>query len=157
MCTMTSNRPFLFPSPSRRHVVVCVLSCLLSASSAFAADLAADVVGSWKKVSHTVTMEGTSIDTHAALLKQRPCAAAVRYNVKADGTFRLGASASDCDARYKSIQERLYAETQWRVEGNRFTTSATNFAVGQTYTVTVSGNRMTWVGTDGQGTLVFQR
>jgi hypothetical protein len=29
--------------------------------------------------------------------------------------------------------------------------------VGQTYTVTVSGNRMTWVGTDGQGTLVFQR
>jgi hypothetical protein len=139
------------------RVVACILACLLGAGSADAADLGADVVGSWRKVSHTVAMDGATVDMHAALLKQRPCAAAVRYNVKADGSFRLDASASDCDARYKSIQERLYAETQWKVEGNRFTTSATNFAVGQTYTVTVSGTRMTWVGTDGQGTLVFQR
>lgn len=134
-----------------------MLAGLLATGQAFAADLAADVVGSWRKVSHTVTFGGTTMDSHAALLTQRPCAAAVRYNINADGTFRLDASASGCDAGYKSMQEKLYAKTKWKVEGNRFTTSSTNFAAGQTYTVTVSGNRMTWVGTDGQGTLVFQR
>lgn len=152
---MTLTLPFAHSM--HRGAVVCILACLLGVGRVDAADLAADVVGSWKKVSHTVAVDGSTMDMHAALLKQRPCAAAVRYNVKADGTFRLDASASDCDARYKSIQERLYAETKWKVEGNRFTTSSTNFAAGQTYTVTVSGNRMTWVGTDGQGTLVFQR
>jgi hypothetical protein len=69
---------------TRVPVVVCMLAGLLGASPVFAADLAADVVGSWRKVSHTVTFGGTTADTHAAL-------------------------------------------------------------------------RMTWVGTDGQGTLVFQR
>jgi hypothetical protein len=91
------------------------------------------------------------------LLQQRPCAAKIRYKVNADASYRLDASASDCDEKYKSIQEKLYAKTQWKLEGNKLTTSATNFAAGQSYTVTVSGNRMTWVGTEGQGTLVFQR
>ncbi len=134
-----------------------VLACVLAPARARAADLSTDVVGSWKMVSHTVSMGGTTFDSHAALLQQRPCAAAVRYNVNADGTYRLSAAASSCDEKYKAAQERLYASTKWKVDGNRITTSATNFAVGQTYTVTVSGNRMTWIGTEGQGTLVFQR
>ena len=102
-------------------------------------------------------MSGSTFDSHAALLQQRPCAAKVRYNVNADGSYRLDASASDCDEKYKSIQQKLYSKTKWKLEGNKIMIADTNFAVGQTYSVTVSGNRMTWVGTDGQGTLVFQR
>jgi hypothetical protein len=102
-------------------------------------------------------MSGSTFDSHAALLLQRPCAAKIRYDVKADGTYRLNASASDCDEKYRTIQEKLYAKTKWRLEGSTITISATNFAVGQSYSVTVSGNRMTWVGTEGQGTMVFQR
>lgn len=151
---MTRNQPAV--RSTRVPVVACMLAGLLGASPVFAADLAADVVGSWRKLSHTVTFGGTTMDSHAALLTQRPCAAAVRYNINADGTFRLDASASACDAGYKSMQEKLYAKTKWKV-GNRFTTSSTNFAAGQTYTVTVSGNRMTWVGTDGQGHARVQR
>jgi hypothetical protein len=102
-------------------------------------------------------MDGSSFDSHAALLQQRPCAAKIRYNVKADGTYRLDASASDCDEKYKSIPEKLYAETKWKLESGKLTTSSTNFAAGQSYTATVSGNQMTWVGTEGQGALAFQR
>jgi Lipocalin-like domain len=125
--------------------------------AAHAAGSAVNVVGSWKLMSHSATYAGSTFDSQAALLQQRPCAAKIRYNVNADGTYRLDASSSDCDEKYKSIQEKLYAKTMWKLEGNRITTSATNFAVGQSYTVTVSGNQMTWIGTDGQGTLVFQR
>ena len=134
-----------------------VLPCVFGSSAVLAADLASEVVGSWKKVSHTSSFDGSTIDSHAALLQHRPCAAKIRYNINADASYRLDASASDCDEKYKAIQQKLYAKTKWRVEGNKLTTSATDFSVGQSYTVTVSGNRMTWVGTDGQGTLVFQR
>ncbi len=114
-------------------------------------------MGSWRLVSHTVTTAGTTFDSHSALLQQRPCAAKIRYNIGADGTYRLDASASDCDEKYKSAQQKLYAKTKWKLDGNKITTSSTNFAVGQTYTASISGNRMTWIGTEGQGTLVFER
>ncbi|WP_158219601.1 lipocalin family protein [Ideonella sp. A 288] len=116
-----------------------------------------EVVGRWKMVSHTSTYAGNTFDSHAALLQQRPCAAAIVYELRADKSYRLDASASTCDEKYKAIQEKLYSNTKWKVEGNKITTSATNFAVGQTYTLSVAGNRMTWVGTEGQGTMVFQK
>ena len=148
---------FRFRSPLKLVRWALAVPSLLATSAVFAAGLSSDVVGSWKMLSHTSTYNGTTFDSHAALLQQRPCAAKIRYNVNPDGTYRLDASASDCDDKYKSIQQKLYAKTQWKVEGNKITTSATNFAAGQSYTVTVSGSRMTWVGTEGQGTLVFQR
>lgn len=133
------------------------VSISLGLGAAALANSTPDVIGSWRLVSHTVTMNGTQMDSHAALLEQRPCASKIRYNVNEDGTYRLDASASDCDAQYKDAQQKLYAKTKWKVEGNKITTSATNFAVGQTYTVTVAAGRMTWVGTEGQGTLVFEK
>jgi hypothetical protein len=146
-----------FRSARQFSLVAFALPALLGTAAGIAADLSAEVVGAWRVVSHTVTMSGSTFDAHAALLQQRPCANKIRYKVNADSTYRLDASASDCDEKYKSVQERLYAKTKWRVEGNKITTSATNFAVGQTYTVSVTGNRMTWTGTDGQGVLVFER
>ena len=56
------------------------------------------------------------------------------------------------------MQEKLYSKTQWRVLGNIITTSVMkDFAVGQSYTYTLSGNKMTWVGTEGQGTIIYQK
>lgn len=118
---------------------------------------AAAVIGKWKVLSHTVVFEGQTMDMQAALLQQRPCAGQIVYEVNADGTYRLNASGSSCDEKYKSTQQKLYAKTRWKLEGDKFTTSATNFAVGQSYKTSVSGNRMTWVGTEGQGTLVLQK
>jgi hypothetical protein len=114
-------------------------------------------VGRWKVVSHTVVYDGTTMDMQAALLQQRPCAAKIVYEINADATYRLNAAASGCDQKYIDIQQKLYSKTQWKLEGNLFTTSATNFAVGQTYTISFSGDKMTWVGTEGQGTLVYQK
>ncbi len=135
--------------------VFITLVCLHPAAGR--ADLASDVLGAWKLISHQSTFQGQTFDAHAALLQQRPCAADIVYEIKADRSFRLNAAGSGCDEPYKRAQEKLYAKTQWKLEGDRFTTSATQFAVGQTYTVKVEGNRMTLVGTDGQGTLVYQR
>jgi hypothetical protein len=134
-----------------------VVSGALFTAGAIAADLSTAVVGSWRKVSHIATMSGATFDSQAALLKQRPCADRIRYNVNADGTYRLDASASDCEERYKSTQQKLYAQTKWRVVGDTLTVSATDFAVGQSYKLSVSGNRMTWIGTEDEGTVVFQR
>ncbi len=114
-------------------------------------------VGRWKVLSHTIVYDGTTMDMHAALLQQRPCAAKIVYEINADATYRLNAAASGCDQKYIDIQQKLYSKTQWKLEGNLFTTSATNFAVGQTYTISFSGDKMTWVGTEGQGTLVYQK
>lgn len=118
---------------------------------------AAAVIGKWKVLSHTVVFDGQTMDVQAALLQQRPCAAQIVYEINADSTYRLDASGSTCDEKYKSTQQKLYAKTRWKLEGNKFTTSATNFAVGQSYTASVSGNRMMWVGTEGQGTLILQK
>ncbi|HMW48868.1 MAG TPA: hypothetical protein PK011_16340 [Marinagarivorans sp.] len=116
-----------------------------------------DVVGRWKLVSHLVTFDGQTFDSHQALLQQRPCAADIVYETNRDKTYRLNAAASSCDEKYKKMQEKLYAKTQWKLDGATLTTSATHFAVGQSYTVSVAGKQMVWVGKDGQGTLTYQR
>jgi Lipocalin-like domain len=114
-------------------------------------------VGKWKMISHVSSYEGQTFDSHAALLSQRPCASKIVYEVNADATYRLNASESGCDEKYVNIQQRLYSKTKWKVEGRQITISATNFAVGQTYTLSFSGNKMIWVGTEGQGTITYQK
>jgi len=151
---MQSSHP---PQGNRAFAKLLILLSVLCLSSAAFAGLPEEVVGQWKLVSHTSTFQGQEFDSHAALLQQRPCAADIVYEVNADKSFRLNASASSCDERYKKVQQGLYAKTMWKLDGNQITTSSTNFAVGQTYTITVKGNRMTWIGTDGQGTLVYQK
>lgn len=117
--------------------------------------LAQSPVGKWKRLSCTVVYDGKKYDTHAALLQQRPCAANIVYEVNADNTWRLNAANSGCDASYINIQQKLYSKTKWKLEGNQFTTSATNFVVGQTHTISFSGNKMTLTNKD--ETIVYQR
>jgi hypothetical protein len=115
-----------------------------------------DPQGKWKMVSHLSTFEGDSFDSYKALLTQRPCAAKIVWEINADQTFRLNASASGCDERYRSIQERLYSKTNWRMKGNLITISTQkDFSVGQSYIVLITGKTMTWTGTNGQGTLTY--
>ncbi len=115
-------------------------------------------VGKWKVLSHTVVFDGKKMDMQAALLSQRPCAAKIIYEINSDATYRLNAAASGCDEKYKNIQQKLYSKTNWRVVGNKITTSTLkDFSVGQTYTFTISGSKMTWVGTNGQGTIIYQK
>lgn len=124
---------------------------------AFTSFAQSPVVGRWKKISHISEFQGQKMDSHAALLTQRPCADKVVYAINADGTFRLEAQNSGCDEQYIKIQEKLYSKTQWKVDGNKISTSATNFKVSQDYIFTVEGKTMTWKGTNGQGVIVYQK
>ncbi len=131
---------------------------LLTAIIASQVAIAQNPVGKWKKLSHVSAYDGQTFDSHKALLTQRPCAAKIVWEINADKTFRLNASASGCDEKYRNIQEKLYSKTNWKVHGNKITISSQkDFAVGQTYTITISGNKMTWVGTEGQGTIIYQK
>jgi Lipocalin-like domain len=114
-------------------------------------------IGNWNVVSHESVYDGTKFDSQQALLSQRPCAAKVFYEITVDGIYRLNASQSGCDESYKKIQERLYCKTKWKVDGNKIMISATNFAVSQTYVFKIIGNKMIWEGTDGQGTITYQK
>jgi len=133
------------------------LSCLFIAMLALMASHAQSPVGKWKVISHTSVYEGQKMDTHEALLKIRPCAAKVFYEIKEDKTYRLNAASSGCDEKYKKIQEKLYSKTKWKVEAGVISISATNFAVSQTYKISFSGNQMIWNGTEGQGVIVYQK
>ncbi len=112
-------------------------------------------VGKWKRLSYTSVYDGVKMDSHAALLKVRPCAANIIYEINADGTWRLNAANSGCDKKYIDIQQKLYSKTKWKLEGNQFTVSATNFALGQTHTISFAGNRITFV--NQYETIVYQR
>ncbi|HNN27412.1 MAG TPA: hypothetical protein PKK18_13310, partial [Chitinophagales bacterium] len=110
------------------------------------------------KITHVSTFNGQTFDSHKALLIQRPCAAKFVYEINADATFRLNASQSGCDDKYTKVQEKLYSETKWKVQGNKITISSLkDFAVGQSYFISFSGNKMIWKGTDGQGTITYQK
>ncbi len=115
-------------------------------------------VGKWKVISHISEFQGEKFDSHQALLSQRPCAAKIMYVIDTDGTFRLNASQSQCDEKYTKIQEKLYSESVWTVSG-KFITIGNKKApsVGQKYTFTVTGNKMVWTGTEGQGTITYQK
>lgn len=115
-------------------------------------------VGRWKKISHIIENGGQKIDTYEALLKQRPCADKIVYEINADGTLRLNAASSGCDDNYKKIQEKIWSKTKWQLKDNVFTMSTLpDFSIGQSYKISISGNKMTWTGTNGQGTLSFQK
>lgn len=115
-------------------------------------------IGKWKKITHVSTYDGQTFDSHKALLAQRPCASKIVYEINADATFRLNAAQSGCDEKYKKIQEKLYSETKWKVQGNKITISTLkDFSVGQSYIISFSGTKMIWKGTDGQGTITYQK
>ena len=90
-------------------------------------------VGRWKKTVHTSEFNGQRFDSHKALLTQRPCAAKIAWDIRADGAFRLDAASSGCDESYRNIQEKLYSKTKWKLEGDRILISATNFSISQVY------------------------
>jgi hypothetical protein len=120
--------------------------------------LSQNLVGKWKVISHVSEFQGEKFDSHQALLTQRPCAAKIIYVIYTDGTFRLDASQSQCDEKFTKIQEKIYSESVWTVSGNMITIGNKNApSVGQKYTFTITGNKMVWTGTDGQGSITYQK
>jgi len=115
-------------------------------------------IGKWKIISHMNEFQGEKFDSHKALLTQRPCAAKIVYEVNADGTYRLNASGSGCDERFIKIQEKIYSESVWTIKGNTISIGNKKApGIGQKYKYTITGNKMIWVGTEGQGTITYQR
>ncbi|MBK8624321.1 MAG: lipocalin family protein [Saprospiraceae bacterium] len=120
--------------------------------------LAQNAVGRWKVLSEINEYQGEKFDSHIALLSQRPCATAIQYVINIDGTYRLDASQSGCDDKYKKIQEKLYSESVWTISGNIITIGHKKApSVGQKYAFTITGNKMVWIGTEGQGTITYQK
>jgi hypothetical protein len=137
--------------------VLLLLAGLATATKGVLAQTTPSVVGRWQVVTHTIDFQGTKTEMHAALLAQRPCVAKVVSELTADGRLVVDFTDSGCDPSYQRAQERLNGKMKWRIDGDRITTSTTNFAAGQTYRFSVAGDRMTWTGTEGQGVIVYRR
>ncbi len=140
---------------NKRSVIIttCFTFLLMSLSS-----FAQNHIGKWKVISEVNEWQGEKFDSHKALLTQRPCAAKILYIIGTDETYRLDASQSNCDEKYKNIQEKLYSESVWSVSGNIITIGHKKApSVGQKYKFTISGDKMVWIGTEGQGTITYQK
>ncbi|MFN3851788.1 MAG: hypothetical protein ACK4NY_20290 [Spirosomataceae bacterium] len=111
---------------------------LASTSSIFAQS----PIGKWKVESYWSNEH--KFDSHKALLNSRPCAADIFYEITEDGKYRLNASKSNCDEKYKKMQEKIWSQTKWRLKDKLIQLSATNFSITQDYTITFSGNKMIW-------------
>jgi hypothetical protein len=115
-------------------------------------------VGKWKMISHISEYEGQKFDSHKAFVSTRPCASKIFYEINTDKTYRLNAKNSGCDESYKKIQEKLYSESVWTLTGNKITIGHKKApTVGQTYIVSYQANKMIWKGTEGQGTIIYQK
>lgn len=86
------------------------LLCFFMLLPALGKSHAQSPVGKWKKITRTSVHKWQNMDTHEALLKTRPCADKIFYEVNADGTYRLNATSSGCDDNNKKIQENLYSK-----------------------------------------------
>lgn len=132
------------------------LLLLLSIAISSLVASAQNPVGKWKKISHVSSYDGQTFDSHEALLKIRPCATDVVWEINADGTFRQNLDNSSCDDKYKNIQAKMYSKTVWKLTGNKLFIGGKE-GLGNTYTVTFSGNKMTMTGTEGQGKITYTK
>ena len=114
-------------------------------------------VGQWKKVSHNIDYDGQQMDSYKSLLQVYPVAAQLVHEFSADGVYKLLCKGNNCADKYVLTQQKLYANMKWRITGNIIMMSSTGFSVGQSYKIQITGNKMTWVGTEGQGTIVYQK
>jgi CRISPR/Cas system-associated endoribonuclease Cas2 len=120
--------------------------------------LAQNPIGKWKMISHISEYEGEKFDSHKALLQSKPCVANIIYEINTDGTYRLNAKNSNCDQKYSKMQQSLYSEQVWTIDGKRITIGHKKTPnIGQTYVFTIKGNTMIWEGTDGQGKITYQK
>ncbi|RYY68858.1 MAG: hypothetical protein EOO13_11140 [Chitinophagaceae bacterium] len=141
-------------SNSKIYKMKTILSLLCFFSAAFT--YAQSPVGKWKKISHVSSYEGQTFDSHKALLQSRPCAAKVIWEINEDGTFRQNLEASGCDESYKKIQTKMYSQSVWKLAGNKLFIGGKE-GIGQNYTISISGNKLVMTGTDGQGTITYQK
>ena len=104
---------------------------------------AQNITGTWKQTS--VILEesnGRKSDTHTEQLKDLPCASTITYTYSPDG--KVVTKAPDCK-NLREIIESQNGKTTWKQNGNKITVTSTDTRFPpQIYSVTVSGNTMTW-------------
>lgn len=88
-----------------------------------------------------------------ALHQSRPCTKNTIYEFLSDGKIKR--TYSGCDEKYVITQDKLWKKQQWKLEGKTLKTSVTNFMVFREYTLTFSGNKMTWTNKD--ETIIYEK
>jgi hypothetical protein len=89
----------------------------------------------------------------AALHQSRPCTKNTVFDFQSNGKIVRNYSA--CDAKYIETQNKFWKDQKWKLDGNNLKTSVTDFSLFNEYTITFSGNKMTWTNKD--ETIVYQK
>ncbi len=111
------------------------------------------VEGKWKCIASYSSFDNKQTNMEDALHQSRPCTKNTIYEFQADGKIKR--IYSGCDEIYVATQDKLWKKQQWKLEGENIKTSVTNFMVFKKYTLTFSGNKMTW--TNKEETIIYEK
>jgi len=111
------------------------------------------IVGKWKCIANYSSFDNKQTNMEEALHQSKPCTKNTIYEFLSDGKIKR--IYSGCDEKYVTTQDKLWKKQQWKLEGNNIKTSVTNFMVFREYTLTFSGNKMTWTNKD--ETIIYQK
>lgn len=114
---------------------------------------AQNVVGKWKCVASYTSFDNKKTNMEDALHQSKPCTKNTIYDFQTDG--KITRIYNGCDQKYIDTQNKLWKNHKWKLEGSTLKTSVTNFSLFREYTISFSGNKMTWTNKD--ETIVYQK
>ena len=114
---------------------------------------AQNIVGKWKCIATYSSFDNKKTNMQAALHQSRPCTKNTVFDFQSNGKIVRNYSA--CDAKYIETQNKFWKDQKWKLDGNNLKTSVTDFSLFNEYTITFSGNKMTWTNKD--ETIVYQK
>ena len=114
---------------------------------------AQNMVGKWKCIATYSSFDNKKTNMQAALHQSRPCTKNTVFDFQSNGKIVRNYSA--CDAKYIETQNKFWKDQKWKLNGNNLKTSVTDFSLFNEYTITFSGNKMTWTNKD--ETIVYQK
>ena len=114
---------------------------------------AQNIVGKWKCIATYSSFDNKKTNMQAALHQSRPCTKNTVFYFQSNGKIVRNYSA--CDAKYIETQNKFWKDQKWKLDGNNLKTSVTDFSLFNEYTITFSGNKMTWTNKD--ETIVYQK
>lgn len=110
-------------------------------------------IGKWKCIATYSSFDNKKTNMEAALHQSLPCTKNTIEDFQANG--KIVKTYSGCDAKYVETQNKLFKDQKWKVEGNKITIYSIDISLGNTYTISFSGNKMTWTNAD--ETITYQK
>ena len=131
----------------KKYILILILCSFISIT------FAQNPIGKWKYIAHYSSFDKKKTNMQEALFQTRPCTKNTVIDFLQDG--KIVKAYSGCETKYVEMQQKLYKNQKWKIEGNSIKISVTNFSIYTTYTISFIGNKMTFENVDEK--IVYQK